>query len=187
MDLSRNAVLIVVDVQKGLEESAHWGRRNNPAADDNIAALISDWQTNRRPIVIVRHDSVERNSPLRPDEPGNSLKDYVAAADADLLITKSVNSAFYGEPDLHEWLARHQIRQIVITGIQTNMCCESTARMGADLGYEVVFVADATYTFDQAGPDGSLVTADDLVRTTVTNLSGGGFAQIVPTANLLTN
>jgi nicotinamidase-related amidase len=187
MKLEPNASLIVVDVQAGLEESAYWGRRNNATADTNIAALISHWKTNHQPIVIVRHDSVERNSPLRPGEPGNSLKDYVAATNADLLITKSVNSAFYGEPDLHEWLARHQIRQIVIAGIQTNMCCESTARMGADLGYDVVFVADATYTFDLAGPDGSFVTADDLVSTTVTNLSGGGFARIVPTASLVTS
>jgi nicotinamidase-related amidase len=72
------------------------------------------------------------------------LNDYVAAANGDLPITKSVNSAFYREPDLHNWLTRREIRQIVIAGIQTNMCCESTARMGADLGYEDVFVADAT-------------------------------------------
>ncbi len=187
MKLEPNAALIVVDVQVGLEESDYWGRRNNATADTNIASLINHWHTNHRPIVIVRHDSVERNSPLRPGEPGNALKDYVAAANGDLLITKSVNSAFYGEPDLHDWLTRREIRTIVIAGIQTNMCCESTARMGADLGYEVVFVPDATYTFDLASPDGSLVTADHLVSATVTNLSGGGFARIVLTADLLTN
>ena len=186
MDPSPGAALIVVDVQLGLEDSTYWGSRNNPDADRNIAALLDHWHANRRPIVVVRHDSVEAASPLRPGLAGNSLKDYVAAIPPTLLVTKSVNSAFYGTPDLHAWLQQSGIEQIVIVGIQTNMCCESTARMGADLGYSVVFAPDATYTFDQEGPDGSLLSADDLAAATVANLHGGGFARIAATADLLT-
>jgi nicotinamidase-related amidase len=47
--------------------------------------------------------------------------------DPDLLVTKHVNSAFYGEPDLHDWLQRARIDRLVIAGITTNHCCDTTA------------------------------------------------------------
>ena len=43
------------------------------------------------------------------------------------------------------WLRDQGIGSIAICGIQTNVCCETTARMGSDLGYDVLFITDATY------------------------------------------
>ena len=96
-----------------------------------------------------------------------------------------MNSAFYGEPDLHKWLQASKIKQVVIIGIQTNMCCETTARMAGNLGYNVIFVPDAMHTFDLEGPNGEVLTADELSRATVINLHGGGFAKIASTSDLL--
>lgn len=184
MELQPNAALIVVDVQKGFDDAAFWGANYNDAADANIASLVDHWQGSGRPVVVVRHDSVNPESPLHLDNSG-AVKDYVAAAQASLFVTKNVNSAFYGDPDLHGWLQDQRIAQIVIVGIQTNMCCETTARMGGNLGYDVVFVPDATDTFDLAGPDGITMLAADLAAATVTNLHGGGFATIASTEALL--
>ncbi len=61
--------LLVIDVQQGFDDSAHWGERNNPACEDNIAALIAHWRERRWPLVYVRHDSIEDASPLRPGQP----------------------------------------------------------------------------------------------------------------------
>ncbi len=61
---------------------------------------------------------------------------------------------------------------------------ETTARMGGNLGYEVLFVADACHTFDRLGPSGYLMMADDLTRATLTSLHGE-FATVVQTADLL--
>lgn len=61
------------------------------------------------------------------------------------------------------------------------MCCETTARMAGNLGYDVLFALDATHTFDLAGPDGSVLTAGELARAAAVNLHGGGFARVVPT------
>jgi nicotinamidase-related amidase len=104
----------------------------------------------------------------------------------DLLVTKSVNSAFYGAPDLHAWLRDRRIGQIVVAGIQTNMCAETTVRMGGNLGYDVLFAIDATHTFDAVGPDGDVVTAEELRRATAASLHHGGFARVVRTAELMT-
>jgi nicotinamidase-related amidase len=181
--LHDDAVLVVIDVQKGFDDTDFWGPRNNPDAEDNIATLVRAWQTTGRPIVLVRHNSV-RPGPLHPSEPGNALKDVVAGVEPALLVTKQVNSAFYGYPDLHAWLQSRSARQLVITGIQTNMCNETTARMAANLGYQVLFVLDAMHTFDLAGPDGRVLTADELTRATATSLHGGRFARVVSAADL---
>ncbi|MFE4328195.1 cysteine hydrolase family protein [Streptomyces sp. NPDC056831] len=190
MEIAENAALVVVDVQEGFEEEAYWGARNNPGADRNIAGLIDAWQASGRPVVFVRHDSPKPDSPLRVGQPGNDFKGYVEerrgkGGGPELLLTKSVNSAFYGTPDLGAWLDRGGVRQIVVAGIQTNMCAETTARMGGNLGYEVFFALDATYTFDGAGPWGWTLGADELARATAVSLHGGGFAKVVRSAELI--
>ncbi|MEU3691228.1 cysteine hydrolase family protein [Streptomyces narbonensis] len=189
MEINENAALVVVDVQKGFELD-FWGRRNNPGAEENIAALIDVWQKTGRPVVFVRHDSVQPGSPLEPGTEGNGFKDFVEerrgkGAGPELLVTKSVNSAFYGEPDLDAWLKGAGVGQIVIVGIQTNMCNETTARMGGNLGYEVLFPLDAMHTFDLEGPFGWVQTAEELTRATAVSLHGGRFARVVATEDVV--
>lgn len=168
-------------MQQGfLDES--WGpTTNHPGCETNVDRLIAAWTQRGWPIVVVRHDSSQPDSPLRPAHPGNALVDSVAAARADLLVTKSVNSAFYGEPDLEKWLRSAGIADVVVCGIQTNMCVETTARMGGNLGFAVTVALDATRTFDLAGPDDVVVPAETLMQVTATNLHGGGFARVTTT------
>jgi nicotinamidase-related amidase len=180
-----NAALIVIDVQTGFDDPSLQGVRNNPDADRNIEAIINVWARAQRPVVVVQHNSISEGSVLNPSVPGNSLKPYVQRVNPDLLVTKSVNSAFYGTPDLDKWLKSSDIHQIVIIGIQTNMCCETTARMAGNLGYDVIFVPDAMHTFDATGPDGVVISADEITRATVASLFDGEFAKIVSTSDLL--
>lgn len=175
--------LLVVDVQRGFDDGRYWGPRNNPACEENIRRLLADWRAHGRPVVFVRHDSTEPGSPLRRGQPGNEFKPLVAG-EPDLLITKSVNSAFHGAPDLDAWLRRKGLSGMVICGITTNHCCETTARVGGNLGHRVVFALDATHTFDRRAPDGQLVTADELARVTATNLDGE-FASVRSTHELV--
>ena len=182
MDLPANAALLVIDIQEGFADPK-WGRRNNPQMEANVESLIAQWRLTDRPLIYVRHDSTEPESPLRPDQPGNALRSFVAG-EPDLLVTKSVNAAFYGEPNLDSWLRDREIDTVVVTGIQTNFCCETTARVAGNLGYDTYFVLDATHTFDMEAFDGTSITADELARVTATNLHGE-FATVVNTADLL--
>jgi nicotinamidase-related amidase len=134
-----------------------------------------------RPIVVVRHDSVSPESPLRPAQPGNDLRPGI---EGDVLITKSVNSAFYGDPDLQSWLGERNIERLAICGVTTNHCCETTARMAGNLGYDVTFVIDATHTFDRTAPDGSVIPAEEITRVTAANLHRE-FASVRTTSDVL--
>lgn len=176
------AALILIDVQRGFDHP-DWGTRNNEACEANIGALLSHWRSRERPVIFVRHDSREPGSSLAVGTPGNAFKEVITG-DPDLLVTKHVNSAFYGEPDLHAWLQHSQIHRLVIAGITTNHCCETTARMAGNLGYETFFALDATHTFERRGPSGRTLSADELAEATATNLDGE-FASVVTTRELL--
>lgn len=166
--MAGRTALVVIDVQRAFDDSAFWGPRNNPDCERNVGTLIEAWRRAGQPVVFVRHDSLEE-SPLRPGEPGNDFKDVVDG-EPNLLVTKHVNSAFHGDPDLAEWLRANDIEAFTVCGIQTNMCCETTARVGANLGFEMRFVLDATHTFDLPDRDGGTISADELSRVTAANL-----------------
>ena len=177
--------LVVVDVQRAFDDHAYWsptGRRDNPECEANVARLIEAWRSRGEPIVFVRHDSDEPGSPLTPGEPGNAFKDVITG-EPDLLVTKSVNSSFLGTPDLAEWLRAAGLERIALCGIQTNHCVETTARMGANLGFDVLFVRDACHTFDREGPDGDILTAEQITQASLTSLHDE-FATIVRTSDL---
>jgi nicotinamidase-related amidase len=173
-----NRALIVIDVQKGFEEYDIKGERNNPDCEDNVVKLIDAWRNKNLPIVYVKHNSKSETSVLRLNQPGNDFKDIITGT-PDLLVTKSVNSAFYGTPDLYKWLQENQIEAVAICGIQTNMCCETTARMSGNLGLDTWFILDATHTFAKTF-NGVKVSAEELARVTAVNLSGE-FAEILST------
>jgi len=136
-DLDRFA-LVVVDVQRGFDDAAYWGPRNNPQCEDNIAELLAAWRDRGRPVVFVRHDSAGESSPLQPGQPGNDFT-AIVTGEPDLLVTKHVNSCFHGQPDLDAWLRARQLDGFVVSGITTNHCCETTARVGGNLGHQVLF------------------------------------------------
>lgn len=169
-----NTALVVVDVQEAFDDEAYWGVRNNPECEANIAALIAAWRAAERPIVYVKHEF---------ETHGHAFKDVVTG-EPDLLVTKTVNSAFYGQPDLDGWLRERGIGSIAVCGISTDHCVETTVRMGANLGYDVLLPLDATHTFDRTGPDGRVMTADELARATATSLHEE-FATITRSSDLL--
>jgi nicotinamidase-related amidase len=182
-DWTGSTALIVVDVQKGFDDVNHWGPRNNPDCEMNIFELIAAWRKHGWPTVFVRHDSQKPSSPLAAGSKGNAFKDVITGT-PDLLVTKSVHSAFYGKPDLDGWLREHGITGVAVCGIQTNMCCETTARMASDLGYDLLFVEDATHTFDIVTPTKKVYRAREVARYTSLTIADD-FGRVVRTSDLV--
>lgn len=183
MNPLQNPALIVIDVQRGFDDHAFWGPRDNPTCEENISALLALWRDRSWPVVFVRHDSTNPQSPLAVGTRGNDFKDVITG-NPDLLISKTVNSAFHGTPDLDVWLRKESIEHLVICGITTNHCCETTARVAGNLGYDTHFVIDATHTFDRQALDGSLLPAAHISTMTAANLHGE-FASVATTEALI--
>jgi nicotinamidase-related amidase len=174
--------LVVIDVQKGFSTFDVSGERNNPECENNISTLIDAWRARGLPIVFVRHDSESETSVLRPGQEGNDFKNALSG-EPDLLVSKSVNSAFYGTPDLDAWLKQNGIIHLALCGIQTNMCCDVTARMAGNLGYDVWFVIDAMHTFAKTA-NGMKLSAQQLSDATAVNLQGD-FAEVIETVDAI--
>jgi nicotinamidase-related amidase len=181
--LPRNAVLLVVDVQNGFDRFNEELHRNNPALEANIARLQRAWRSTGRPLIHVQHLSRQPDSPLRPHQPGCEIKDAVRPLPGERVVQKSVNSAFIGT-DLEAELRRRGYTTLVVTGMQTNLCVSTTARMAGNLGFRTYVVSDATATFDNVGPDGTRYGAELLHNVALADLHGE-FATVVDTATIL--
>ena len=171
-----NAVLLIIDVQKGFDESI-WGRRNNPHMEQRIVELLDVWRASKRPVIHAKHMSLDRSSPLRPGQSGNDFKAAVAPMPGETVIEKSVNSCFIGT-SLEAHLRRQRQDNVVIAGLTTNHCVSTTTRMAANLGFTAWVVSDATSTFDRVGPDGICYAAEDIHAIALCDLHGE-FATVV--------
>lgn len=166
----KKTALLVIDVQKGLDDPV-WGKRNNPDAESNIALLISAWRKRKFPVIHIRHCSVEPDSPLHPELPGNAFKEEAQPLPEEKQFTKTVNSAFIGT-DLEAYLRHNDISSLVVVGLTTDHCVSTSVRMAANLGFNVKLVSDATATFGRKSFDGSFYMAEDIHRYNLVSLSG---------------
>ncbi len=180
--LPDNAVLLLIDVQKGFDEP-FWGERNNPDAEQNMARLLEAWRASRRPVFFVQHVSVMPGSPLGPDNPGCEIKDIVKPLDGEPIIQKHVNSAFIGT-DLEARLRSSGYDTLIIVGLTTQHCVSTTARMAGNLGFNTFVVSDATAAFGLTGPDGKYYPAEEVHALSLATLHNE-FATVVDTETIL--
>lgn len=180
--LPQSTALIVIDVQQAFLDP-RWGERNNPEAESNIARLLATWRSGGRPIRHVVHDSVEPNSLLRPDSPGNAIQPVAAPKAAEPVYRKHVNSAFIGT-NLEMELRQDGIDTLVIVGLTTNHCVSTTARMAGNLGFRTYVVSDATAAFARPALDGTLRPAEAVHSAALSDLHQE-FATVVDTAEIL--
>jgi nicotinamidase-related amidase len=180
--LPHNAALILIDVQQAFEDPS-WGQRNNPQAEENIAALLEAWRGTGRPLFHIQHRSPRPASLFHPDANGFKVKPQAAPLAGEPVLFKSVNSAFIGT-DLEQRLRDAGIATLVIAGITTDHCVSTTTRMAGNLGFEAFIVSDATATFERIGPDGRHYTAQQMHDTALASLHRE-FATVVATGEVI--
>jgi nicotinamidase-related amidase len=180
--LPENAVLLIIDVQKGFDDPL-WGKRNNPDAERNMARILAAWRLSARPVFHVQHVSVMPGSPLGPKSPGCEIKDEVKPLEGEPIFQKHVNSAFIGT-DLEKQLRTHNYDTLVIVGLTTQYCVSTTARMAGNMGFKTYVVSDATAAFGLTGPDGRSYSAEEIHDVSLATIHNE-FAEVVATADLL--
>jgi nicotinamidase-related amidase len=178
--LPSDTVLMIVDVQLAIDDPK-WGPRNNADAEGRIAALLAAWRDAAIPVVHIRHDSTEPNSPYRPGTPGHPFKPEAMPRPGEPVVGKSANSAFIGT-DLEDKLGG--ATTLVICGVLTHNSLEATVRHAGNLGYRVFVPGDACWAADVRDLTGRLWPAEDVHQLSLAVMHGE-YAVVTDTAALL--
>lgn len=171
--------LLVIDVQQSFARRPYFSTQG---LAEYLAAqneLIARAQRAAVPIVRVFHQEppADAENPFAAGSPWIRPLEGLVDFDAVLTIHKTRHSALVGT-GLDVWLVERGIRRLVVSGIRTEQCCETTARHASDLGWQVRFVTDATMTWAIPAPHGASLSASEIRRRTTAVLDGR-FAQVV--------
>jgi len=138
------SALLVIDAQDTFKAEDRWARRNNKDFEENVGRLVVLYRRNGLPIFYLLHS--DEDPGWERDSPNYKLMDFLAPLPSEPVLHKRTRNAFTST-GLPELLMEKGVRRVVITGIQMEQCCETSARVAADLGYAVDFVTEATVTF----------------------------------------
>jgi nicotinamidase-related amidase len=176
--------LLLIDVQKGIDESKHWGgNRNNPEAEGHIKLLLTFWREKNFPVFLIQHCSNELLSPLRKGHTGNEFKSFISPAGDEVVIQKATASAFI-RTELEKELMERDIDTLYIAGFVTNNSVEATGRMAGELGFKTTIVSDATACFNKASLDGTVFSSELIHQISLANLAGE-YARICSTREVM--
>jgi nicotinamidase-related amidase len=138
--------LLVIDVQESFRRRKNWAAVSNPDIVDDVGALVAAARLRGDLVVWVLHSEPGTGTVFDPAGGHVRLMDGLAPREGEPVLTKTSHNAFT-TTNLQQLLTERGVRDVVISGIQTEQCCETTARLASDLGYRVDFVTDATATF----------------------------------------
>jgi nicotinamidase-related amidase len=167
-----NTALLLIDIQESFRHRPYF---RDDAVGPFLArtnALIDGCTSRGVPVVRIFH--ADGDDPADPFSPASGLVrplSGLAPLQPDAEFVKNRHSALVGT-GLSVWLRRQGIGRLVVTGIRTEQCCETTTRHASDEGFEVDFVPEATLTFDMKHLDGSPLPAADIVARTAAVLKG---------------
>jgi nicotinamidase-related amidase len=181
--------LLVIDIQQSFRVRPLWGTLNNPELIGNVQRLVKTTRAAGDLVIWVLHAEAGSGDEFDPANGHVRLIDGLVPVEGEPTVVKSSHNAFT-TTNLQQILTERGIREVVITGIRTEQCCETTARVASDLGYDVTFVTDATATFPTPhwdAPDDfddpRTMSAADMVARTEYALAGR-FATIKTTEEL---
>lgn len=185
------SALLVLDMQRFfLDPVSHAYIPSAGAIIPGIQALVAAYSRRSRPVLFTRHLNTEQNAAMMSQwwrdiiTERSDLSEITDALDTSrgAVLVKSQYDAFYGTP-LDDMLRQEGVRQLLICGVMTHLCCETTARSAFVRGYEVFFTVDGTATYNQDFHKSSLINLSHgfatplLVMDAVNSLEVGSFGR----------
>lgn len=169
------AALIIIDVQQSFAQMPFWTQDDLPAFQSALLRLEAGCRARGVPVVHIFH--VGQGGPFTLASGFVKPLPWLTGA-SDVRFDKHTHNAFT-DTGLDLWLRRRGVGKLIITGMRTEQCCETTARVGSDIGYAVDFVTEATLTFPMthAGSDRTYSAMEITVRTEL--VLADRFARIV--------
>ena len=178
--MSQPAALIVIDAQESFRHRPYFRADGLDAYLERQQALIDGAKRIGVPVVQVFH--VEETGAFAESSGFvTTLAPLQIAPDAQ--FRKRRHSALVGS-GLDVWLISHGVGRVIVSGIRTEQCCETTTRHASDLGFAVDFVSEATLTFPMTDASGREWSADEIKARTELVLADR-FARIATVENAL--
>jgi nicotinamidase-related amidase len=192
-----NRALLVVDVQESFRQRPNWQAMTNPEIAAQVGRLVGAARAVGDLVVWILHAEPETGTVFDPALGHVRPLDGLVPREGEPQIVKTSVNAFT-TTNLHQRLTQQNVREVVVCGIRTEQCCETTARVASDLGFDVTFVTDATTTSAIAHPDAPAdqtvaelladprtLSAEDVIERTERILAAREFATIATTDQLV--
>ena len=179
------SALLVIDVQQSFTRRPYWNEAELPGFILNLQHLVDRAHKAGLPVLQVFHVDEKGAENAFSFESGliETLPELDVAPTE--VFHKAVHSAMFASTTngrtLDYWLRSHGVDRLIVTGIRTEQCCETTTRHASDLGYSVTYAIDATLTFPMVSGSGRTYTAAEIRDRTELVLQGR-FAQVQPAA-----
>ena len=175
MSAAARSALLVIDVQESFRHMPFWSEADLPAFRDALLRLDAGCRQRGVPVVHIFHVGLAG--------PFTETSGHVRALDwlpglPDVCFFKHTHNAF-SDTGLDLWLRRRGVERLIIGGIRTEQCCETTTRVGSDIGYQVDFVTEATLTFPMTHPLSGRIYSPEEIKAHAELVLAGRFARVV--------
>jgi nicotinamidase-related amidase len=178
--MTRSA-LIVIDAQESFRHTPYWSETDLPFYFDRQQALIDGCVASGVPVVRIFHVEGQGAFSLAS---GHVRTLGELSIVPDVTFHKHQHSALAGTP-LAAWLIARGIGKVIVSGIRTEQCCETTARHASDHGFEVDYVSEATLTFTMTHPRSGRKYTSQEIRERTELVLEGRFARMATVAEVL--
>jgi nicotinamidase-related amidase len=169
-----NTVLVVIDAQESFRHRPYWNGSEVNEFIKKQQQLVDGARAEGIPVVQIFHVEEEGVFSLA----SGYVKTMTGLSIApDAVFYKRSHSALVGS-GLDVWLVQHRIQRLIVSGIRTEQCCETTTRHAADIGYKVNYVTEATLTFAMTDRHGRVWSPQEIRERTELVLEDR-FARIV--------
>jgi nicotinamidase-related amidase len=167
---SMKSALVVIDVQQSFLHRPYWQASELSSFLDRLQGLIDRAKSAGIPVLQIFH--VENESAENPFSFASGFVKTLPQLriEPTEIFYKSVHSAMFASnsegQSLDYWLRKHGIGGLIVTGIRTEQCCETTTRHASDLGYNVTYATDATLTFPMVSASGRTFSTQEIRERT---------------------
>ena len=163
--IGKNTALLIIDMQNYfLEEDSHAFVASAHAIIPGIKSLIHACQKKGLPVIFTKHTNNDENAGSLSGWWNDLIRENTRQCgiytdfktDDSIIIEKHQYDAFY-QTELNEILKKLKINQVIVTGVLTHLCCETTVRSAFVNGYDILFPINGTATYNKKYHKNSLV------------------------------
>lgn len=174
--------LLIIDVQNDYFPNGKCQLYKPEIALNTIKYLLKKFREQNNPIFYIQHVAIDQANFFIPNTNGVQINQEIKPLDTETIIVKHYPNSFY-QTNLHYELMKKKIAHLVVCGMMTHMCIDTTVRSAMDHGYKITLVSDGCATKDLEWY-GIKIPADTIQSVYMASLNQK-FANVITSKELL--